>query len=123
MNEALKQLEAVLAQTGHATPRFPPSSRYAQTPVTTQVGPDGRMVAFLRRRFVPPPGRFGVLAGHVVTQGDRLDTIAAAQLGDPLLYWRLCDANAALRPEALTEAVGRRLRIPLPDGVPGADDG
>jgi len=123
VNEALKQLEAVLAQTGNAPPRFPASSRYAQTPVTTIVGADGRMVAYLRRRFVPPPGRFALLAEHAVVQGDRLDNLAAVHFGDPLLFWRLCDANGALRPESLVETVGRRLRITLPEGVPGADDG
>ena len=123
MSEALKQLEAVLAQTAVVMPKFPPNSRYAQTPVTTLIATDGRMVAYLRRRFVPPPERFALLREHTVVQGDRLDTLAAAHLGDPLLFWRICDANGAIRPEALTETVGRRLRITLPEGVPGANDG
>ena len=41
----------------------------------------------------------------------------------PITYtyaWRICDANGALRPEELTELIGRRLRITLPEGVPGA---
>lgn len=123
MNDALKQLEAMLAQAAVTAPKFPPNSRYAQTPVATLVTPDGRMISFLRRRFVPPPEHFALLREHTVVQGDRLDTLAAAHLGDPLLYWRLCDANNALRPEELIETVGRRLRITLPEGVPGAADG
>jgi hypothetical protein len=123
VNDALKQLEAMLSQTAVATPRFPPNSRYAQTPAKTLVAADGRMVAYLQRRFVPAPERFALLREHAVEQGDRLDTLAAAQLGDPLLFWRLCDANNAIRPEALIETPGTRLRITLPEGVPGAGDG
>lgn len=53
-------------------------------------------------------------------RGDRLDNLAAQYLGDPELFWRLCDANSALHPEELTERVGRRLRVTLPEGIPGA---
>ena len=28
-------------------------------------------------------------------QGERLDNVAAQYLGDPTLFWRLCDANNA----------------------------
>ena len=50
-------------------------------------------------------------------QGDRLDNIAARYLGDPELFWRLCDANVALRPTELTETIGRRILITLPEGM------
>ena len=39
-------------------------------------------------------------------QGERLDNIAAAFLGDPELFWRLSDANGAMRPEELVQTVG-----------------
>jgi len=39
-------------------------------------------------------------------------------LGDPELFWRVCDANRAMRPDELTETIGRRLRITLPEGIP-----
>ena len=81
--------------------------------------PDGRVVAFLRRRFVPQPEQFTLIKEHRVVQDERLDNIAHAELGDPLLFWRLCDANRAIRPNELTETVGRRLRVTLPLGVPG----
>jgi hypothetical protein len=45
--------------------------------------------------------------------------LAGQYLGDPALFWRLCDANRAMRPEELTETVGRQLRITLPQGVTG----
>ena len=74
---------------------------------------------YLKRRFVPPPERFALLQEHVVKQGERLDNITAQYLDDPEPFWRVCDANRAMRPDALTEAIGRRLRITLPEGIPG----
>ena len=99
--------------------KFPPGSRYHDIEVATVAGPDGRAIAYLRRRFVPQPERFALLREHVVRAGERLDHLAALYLGDPEQFWRICDANGAMRPQELTEAVGRRLRITLPEGIPG----
>ena len=41
-----------------------------------------------------------------MVQGDRLDNITAKYLGDPEQFWRMCDANGAMRPEELTETIG-----------------
>lgn len=103
--------------------RFPPNSRYHGSPTKTLTQPGGKTVVYLGRRFVPPPERFSALREHVVAEGDRLDNLAAQYLGDPELSWRLADANNAMRPDALTEEVGRRLRITLPEGIstPSAD--
>jgi hypothetical protein len=97
---------------------FPPPSRYYGIELTT-IAIDGDVVAYVRRRFVPQPEVFAAIGEHVVVQGERLDHIAARELGDPLLFWRLCDANRALRPEELLETIGRRLLISMPEGVPG----
>ncbi len=43
--------------------------------------------------------------------GDRLDTIAARTLGDPLLFWRLADASGAMNPDDL-ERPGTLLVVP-----------
>lgn len=99
---------------------FPPTSRYSGIEMATLETLEGETVIYLRRRFVPQPERFTVLREHTVTQGDRLDNVTARYLGDPEQFWRLCDANRALRPDELTETVGRRLRITLPDGISGA---
>jgi hypothetical protein len=123
MNEALKQLESLLAQSATVVPRFPPNSRYHATATAVLVAPDGRTIAYLRRRFVPAPDRFAILREHAVVQGDRLDLLAGKYLGDAEQFWRLCDANGAIRPDALVEVVGRRLRITLPEGIPGTSDG
>jgi hypothetical protein len=97
---------------------FSPTSRYYDTPVKTFAGSDGENIVYLARRFVPPGSAFALLSTHTVLAGERLDLIAASELGDPLAFWRLCDANDAMRPDALTEQLGRRLRITLPLGIP-----
>jgi hypothetical protein len=102
---------------------FPPTSRYHGIPTAKLTAPDGRVLVYLRRRFVPPPERFATLQEHVVTEGDRLDNLAALYLGDPEQFWRLCDANGAIGPDELTETVGRRLRVTLPEGVPAPGEG
>jgi hypothetical protein len=104
------------------SPGFGPTSRYHLTETATWRAADGRDIGYLRRRFVPPPERFAVVTEYVVSTGDRLDNIAAQQLGDPEQFWRICDANVALRPDELTEELGRRLRITLPEGIPGVPD-
>lgn len=98
---------------------FPPTSRYALTPIATLVRADGTPVTYLKRRFVPAPENLALLQWHQVLQNERLDNIAAQYLGDPEQFWRLCDANRALRPEELTETIGKQLRITLPEGIPG----
>ncbi len=99
---------------------FPPNSRYPGVDTATLATVEGGTSVYLKRRFVPPPERFALLQEHALAQGERLDHIAAQYLGDPELFWRLCDANAAMRPDEITETPGRRLRITLPEGIPGA---
>lgn len=100
---------------------LPATSRYALTEVTTVEAPDGRVTAYLRRRFLPAPERFALLRTHAVAQGERLDNVTAAYLGDPEQFWRVADANRAMRPDDLM-VVGRLLRITLPEGIPGGPD-
>ena len=99
---------------------FSPTSRYYSVATAQLETATSRTIVYLRRRFVPPSERFALLQEHTVTEGDRLDNLAAQYLGDPEQFWRICDANSAMRPEELTETVGRRLRITLPEGIPGA---
>jgi hypothetical protein len=98
---------------------FSITSRYYNTPTLQLETAAGKTIVYLRRRFVPPPERFALLQEHTVTEGDRMDNLAAQYLGDPEQFWRICDANGAIRPEELTETIGRRLRITLPEGIPG----
>jgi hypothetical protein len=100
---------------------FPPESRYHGIAAKVLERPDGAPVAYLERRFVPAPERFATIGEHRVRQGERLDTLAAAQFADPEQFWRLCDANGVLRPEDL-EVPDRRVRLTLPQDVPGPGD-
>ena len=95
---------------------FSATSRYHEIEIATYVAADGREIPYVRRRFLPPVDSFSLLAEHTVTQGERLDHIAAQYLGDPEQFWRLCDANVCLHPDELTAETGRRLRIPLLQG-------
>ncbi|OGB24081.1 MAG: hypothetical protein A3I66_11445 [Burkholderiales bacterium RIFCSPLOWO2_02_FULL_57_36] len=101
------------------TYNFPPTSRYYGIETITKKFDGERMVTCLRRRFVPPPERFSLLQEHVVGEDERIDRVAATYLGDPQAFWRIADANTAMQPEHLTAEIGRRVRITLPEGVPG----
>jgi hypothetical protein len=102
--------------------RFPPTSRYHDVEIAMLELAGGRRIAYLRRRFVPPPEVFAALREHVVRAGERLDTVAALHLGDPEQFWRIADANDAIAPEQLTDSAGGRIRITLPAGVPAAEE-
>jgi hypothetical protein len=99
-----------------------PTSRYYGIGTATLEMPDRHKVSYLRRRFIPHADRFAVLQEHTVTAGERLDNITAQYLGDPEQFWRICDGNNAMHPLELTETVGRKLRITLPEGLPGPED-
>lgn len=98
---------------------FDPKSRYEpiETRELTVTDDEGRtrLIVYKRRRFLPPPESMTTLVEHSVVQGDRLDNIAARYAGDPLQFWRICDANRVLRPDDLTADVGATIRI----GIPG----
>ena len=72
---------------------FEPTSRYYTLETVTLTLPDGRSVAYKRRRFLPQGSAMPLLAEEIVNQSDRLDLIAARTLGDPEQFWRVADAN------------------------------
>src|SRR3569623_3694995 len=115
-------LQAMLEAGVLDTSSFPHNSRYHGVAVATLQQAHQEPIAYLKRRIVPPPENFSVVQRLTVVQGDRLDTLAARYLGDPEIYWRLCDANGAVRPDELTEHAGTRIDITLPEGMPGASD-
>lgn len=98
---------------------YPPNSRYHGLPILRLANGQGHETAYLTRRFLPPAGRHVELRIHRVVAGERLDNIAAQYLGDPELFWRLCDANGVMNPAELTESPGQMIRITLPDGFMG----
>jgi len=113
-------VQALLAQTSLQRNLFIATSRYYGIDTETLTTADGKTIIYLKRRFVPSPAQFQLLQNHTVTQGERLDNIAAKFLGDPELFWRIADANAAMRPEDLVQTVGTQLKITLPQGITGS---
>ena len=97
---------------------FPITSRYYNTKTAQYETAAGKEIVYLCRRFIPPLERFDLLFEHVVTEGERLDNITFKYMGDPEQFWRICDANAVLRPDELTDTTGRRIRITMPAGIP-----
>ena len=91
-------------------------SRYEKVPEATLTDANGRVIRYKTTRFIDDPL---ALVGHRVLNGERLDHIAWQHFRDAERFWRICDANNALRPDELTETMGRRLRITLPEGIPG----
>lgn len=124
-------LQLILQQTGLKSTPFAPTSRYYGLEIATyqplhdaaqndsvQDGP----ISYVRRRFVPAPERFSLIQEHSVVQNERPDHIATTYLGDPERFWQLCDANGVMHPNELTETIGKRIRITLPEGIPGPNN-
>jgi hypothetical protein len=95
---------------------FPRTSRYYNIETMKLVTPDPREILYLRRRLLPNSSAAVVIAEHSVAEGDRLDNVTAKYLGDPEQFWQVCDVNDAMRPDELTEEIGRRLKIAMPAG-------
>jgi hypothetical protein len=97
---------------------FEATSRYTavETTTLTQVDEDGRLrvIAYKRRRFVPSVRGATTLVEHRYADGERLDNITARYFGDPTQFWQVCDANEVLRPEELTDEVGKTITIAMP---------
>ena len=113
-------VQAMLAQTALKNTLFAANSRYYGIETATLERPGRPPIVYLTRRLLPQPSHFQTIQEHIVIQGERLDNITAQYLADATLFWRLCDANRAMRPDELTEPIGRRIRITLPEGVTGS---
>jgi hypothetical protein len=70
---------------------FDPISRYAQVETVQLTLPDGRTVAYKRRRFLP--------------QGRQLPLLEEVTV---------VDGNDAMQPRQLTEESNQTLRVPMP---------
>lgn len=93
---------------------FENNSRYINIETAHLALPDGRRVAYKRRRFLPRPESMPTLVELRTHQGDRLDLIADRTLGDAEQFWRICDANNTLDPRELTREPNTPVRIGIP---------
>lgn len=89
---------------------FAPGSRYARVGQATVIDAQGRPRPYVLLRTFPPDA--AAVQTHTFAAGERLDLIAASAYGDPGQFWRICDANRAVRPDDL-EHPGLRLSIPI----------
>ncbi len=91
---------------------FFPGSRYSNMATYQVTRPDGTVIQAVKS---PLPGRPLVLGYHRRLVGQRLDLIAAHYLNDATAFWRLCDANNAMVPDALNAAdlIGIPLGAPV----------
>ncbi len=105
-------LETLLQQIGLNTAAFPPNSRYygiGQVVIETATG---NSIVYLRRRIIPPAVQTETGVEYTVVEKDRLDNIAAVNIGDPEQFWQIADYNTALKPEELTDEPGEKIQLP-----------
>jgi len=121
VDSALAALITSAAGTGAPTN---PSSRYYGAAVEQFLLPNGTPVKYLGRRIIPQASTYTSTQTYVITDSDRLDNLAFRFLGDPILYWMICDANRATDPDELTGQSGRTIVVPLAASIPpGARNG
>jgi hypothetical protein len=77
---------------------FASNSRYAQQQTYTVTTANGRVMTAVR---LPLPQPLPLAGYHPRSTGERLDLLAARYLSDATFFWRLCDANNKLAPDAL----------------------
>jgi len=112
-------VELILQQAGLKSNYFSSNSRYYGIETTSLESENQETVVYVRRRFISQPEQFQLMQEHVVNENERLDNITHRYLVDPEQFWRICDANAAMDPNELTDTIGRKVRITLPEGIPG----
>jgi hypothetical protein len=92
-------------------------SRYRGLELQSAVDASGRAIVVVARRFLPQPDSLAQVGTVTVKAADRLDIIAAQQMGDARWWWRIADANGAVDPFDLTAEPGISLRLTLPQGM------
>lgn len=91
---------------------FFPGSRYADLTTYSVTLANGKVQA----TRLPTPGLAAVLGYYRRGAGDRLDQISARFLADATQFWRICDANGAVVPDALAAATLVGVPIDAPTG-------
>ncbi len=93
------------------------TSRYAHLETLWHELPDGRRVAYLRKRVLPNPADIPALGRIALQRGERVDLLTARVMGDPTQFWRLLDANGLMRSEELAvsgDAPPPSIIVPMP---------
>ena len=91
-------------------PTYDPNSRYAKhAQMIDAQDQDGRPIKLMGVARRPEQLELGE---HLLREGQRLDHLANYYLRDPTAFWRLCELNDVLLPDALAEV--ERVKIPTP---------
>lgn len=85
--------------------------RYGHQEVRSYRTAAGTTILYQAPRVLPQAGTVNISERVLVKEGDRLDLAAYKAYGNPLLFYKICDANTAMDPWALLRP-GRRLLIP-----------
>jgi hypothetical protein len=89
---------------------IPSNSRYANSALAMIQGSDGaNRTSILLSEPIPVTFAFTL---HTITGFDRLDSLAAAYLGDASAWWRICKVNPE-RVDWSQLPVGETIRIPV----------
>jgi hypothetical protein len=80
---------------------FDEASRYAKHETYTVRDSRGRLVTVVTPARAFPQTLMGY---HLHKQGQRLDHLAFKYLRNATLFWRICELNQVMLPEALSEA-------------------
>lgn len=92
---------------------FDENSRYRDAGIALfQPGPEAPPMPYVKRRFIAQRRDIPIAAEVMIHAGDRPDLLAARVLGEPLLYWRVADANAVLDAAELTDTPGAHVLVP-----------
>lgn len=87
---------------------FDVKSRYAGATQYVVVDRRGRAITVVATPDAPPERLLGY---HLRHQGERIDHLASAYLGDPAGYWRISELADVMLPDALAES----REVPIPD--------
>jgi hypothetical protein len=115
----VSDLARLLAPPSDGNAPFPPDSRYYGLPLRKVTTADGREVAYVGRRFLPPLDAYETFAIHEVREGDRLDLLACRYFADPEQGWRIPEANAVRDPRTVLSAAGSRIAIAVASTIVG----
>jgi len=73
---------------------------------------EAHTIVYKERRFLPKVEQMNIIQNVNVLPGERLDNFTYRTIGDPELFWHICDANEAMHPLEMTrEDPGRILNI------------
>jgi hypothetical protein len=87
---------------------FDDKSRYAKLTPYVVIDRRGRAVSVVPAADRPAQAQLGL---HLHKQGERTDHLAWRYLDDQAGYWRICELNDVMLPEAVTEMI----EIAIPD--------